>query len=143
MQEVTSPSRSKMGAKFLFSQLDEDSFTSEFAKISSIRHNHPGDVHTYQVDHEEESLIYCTDIMHGYSIDKRIVRFAQGADLLIHYAQYTPDELPRKKRWGHSSRPSRWRKGRRSSGFTLTPTMIVRMREEGDSVLITLPPSSP
>ena len=32
-----------------------------------------------------------------------MVEFSRDADLLIHDAQYTPDELKQKKGWGHSS----------------------------------------
>ena len=35
----------------------------------------------------------------------RFLRFFQGADLLIHDAQYTPEELERQRGWGHSSWP--------------------------------------
>jgi ribonuclease BN (tRNA processing enzyme) len=31
------------------------------------------------------------------------VDLSKGADLLIHEGQYTPEELPRFKGWGHSS----------------------------------------
>ena len=33
----------------------------------------------------------------------RIVELARGADVLIHEGQYTPEELPRFRGWGHSS----------------------------------------
>ena len=32
-----------------------------------------------------------------------IVELARGADVLIHEGQYTPEELPRFRGWGHSS----------------------------------------
>ena len=48
-------------------------------------------------------LVYCTDIEHGERIDPRIVALARDADLLIHEGQYTPEELPRYRGWGHSS----------------------------------------
>ncbi|HEY5734893.1 MAG TPA: MBL fold metallo-hydrolase, partial [Gammaproteobacteria bacterium] len=42
-------------------------------------------------------------IEHGDEIDQNIVELARDADLLIHEGQYTPEELPRYKGWGHSS----------------------------------------
>jgi ribonuclease BN (tRNA processing enzyme) len=36
-------------------------------------------------------------------IDERIVALARDSDLLIHDAQYTPDELKTHRGWGHSS----------------------------------------
>jgi CheY-like chemotaxis protein len=35
--------------------------------------------------------------------DRRHARFMAGADLVIHDAQYTPEEYPSKKTWGHST----------------------------------------
>lgn len=35
--------------------------------------------------------------------DRRHAQFMTGADLVIHDAQYTPEEYPKKKTWGHSS----------------------------------------
>jgi ribonuclease BN (tRNA processing enzyme) len=45
----------------------------------------------------------CTDIEHGDAIDPNVVALSQGADLLIHEAQYTGEELKTKRGWGHSS----------------------------------------
>jgi ribonuclease BN (tRNA processing enzyme) len=36
-------------------------------------------------------------------IDPSVTTLARNADLLIHDAQYTPEELREKKGWGHSS----------------------------------------
>ena len=36
-------------------------------------------------------------------IDQDVVELSAGADLLIHEAQYTSEELKTKKGWGHSS----------------------------------------
>jgi len=47
-------------------------------------------------------LCICTDIEHGERIDPQIIELAHDADVLIHEAQYTPEELPRYKGWGHS-----------------------------------------
>jgi CheY-like chemotaxis protein len=35
--------------------------------------------------------------------DRRHAKFMAGADLVIHDAQYTPEEYPSKKNWGHST----------------------------------------
>jgi CheY-like chemotaxis protein len=37
--------------------------------------------------------------------DRRHARFMANADLVIHDAQYTPEEYSRKKNWGHSTYP--------------------------------------
>jgi ribonuclease BN (tRNA processing enzyme) len=48
-------------------------------------------------------LVVCTDVEHGEEIDLRLVELARGADLLVHDAQYTAEELPKRRGWGHSS----------------------------------------
>ena len=40
---------------------------------------------------------------HVDGIDPNIVSLARDADLLVHDAQFTPEELKAKKGWGHSS----------------------------------------
>ena len=48
-------------------------------------------------------LVVCTDVEHGEQIDPRLVELAHGADLLVHDAQYTAEELQKRRGWGHSS----------------------------------------
>jgi ribonuclease BN (tRNA processing enzyme) len=48
-------------------------------------------------------LVVCTDVEHGEQIDPRLVELARGADLLVHDAQYTAEELQKRRGWGHSS----------------------------------------
>src|SRR5262249_59730392 len=40
---------------------------------------------------------------HGEQIDPQLVESARGADLLVHDAQYTAEELQKRRGWGHSS----------------------------------------
>ena len=42
-------------------------------------------------------------VEHGEQIDPRLVELARGADLLVHDAQYTAEELQKRRGWGHSS----------------------------------------
>ena len=64
---------------------------------------HPGVSYGYRYEYEGKTLVYCTDVEHGEQIDPQVVSLACGADLLIHDAQYTPEELSHYKGWGHSS----------------------------------------
>ncbi len=64
----------------------------------------------YLVDHEpfsDELWRAGADPGHIESIlhegDRRHANFMAGADLVIHDAQYTPEEYPPKKTWGHST----------------------------------------
>jgi phosphoribosyl 1,2-cyclic phosphodiesterase len=72
-------------------------------KVDIIKHRHPGGAYSYRIEESGKALVYCTDIEHGETLDQAIVELARDADLLIHDAQYTPEELPGKKGWGHSS----------------------------------------
>jgi phosphoribosyl 1,2-cyclic phosphodiesterase len=93
----------QMGATFAFHEPAGDGFVVGPTRVTSYRHNHPGGAFTYRIESQGKVLVFCTDIEHGDAIDPNIVELARGADLLIHDAQYTPDELVHKKGWGHSS----------------------------------------
>ena len=94
----------KMGATIKFWQPDIDSYTtSEGVKIVASRHNHPGHAYGYRIEEGGKILVYCTDVEHNDGIDPNVVALSQNADLLIHDAHYTPEELKHRKGWGHSS----------------------------------------
>jgi CheY-like chemotaxis protein len=64
----------------------------------------------YSCDHEPFSEALWHEIPspdHAESIvhegDRRHARFMEGAGLVIHDAQYTPEEYPSRKNWGHST----------------------------------------
>jgi phosphoribosyl 1,2-cyclic phosphodiesterase len=99
-----------MGAEFNFMLLDQsmEIFGGDDSGIKPIivianRHNHPGGAFGYRIEREGKVFVFCTDVEHGDEIDHSVVRLAEGADLLIHEAQYTSKELKDKKGWGHSS----------------------------------------
>jgi phosphoribosyl 1,2-cyclic phosphodiesterase len=49
-------------------------------------------------------ITYCTDVEHGVDwSDNNIQRLAQDSDFFIVDSQYTPEELPQHRGWGHSS----------------------------------------
>ena len=95
----------KMGASFEFMHPDVLSgiFGPLQVKITANRHNHPGGAYGYRIEREGKVLAFCTDIEHGDEIDQNVVELCKDADLLIHDAQYTSEELKVKKGWGHSS----------------------------------------
>jgi phosphoribosyl 1,2-cyclic phosphodiesterase len=93
----------QMGATFAFHEPAGAGFVEGQTRITSYRHNHPGGAFTYRLESQGKVLVYCTDIEHGDEIDPNIVELARDADLLIHEAQYTPEELKSKRGWGHSS----------------------------------------
>jgi phosphoribosyl 1,2-cyclic phosphodiesterase len=94
----------KMGAAMTFWAPDLTRYkTPGGVTIVASKHNHPGNAYGYRLEDAGKVLVYCTDVEHGDSTDPNVVELARDADLLIHDAQYTPEELKEKKGWGHSS----------------------------------------
>lgn len=72
-------------------------------KFSYREHNHPGGAFSYRLECHGKIFVLCTDLEHGKEIDQDVVDFCKNADLLIHDAQYTDEELGQHPGWGHSS----------------------------------------
>ncbi|HEY5868064.1 MAG TPA: MBL fold metallo-hydrolase [Candidatus Tectomicrobia bacterium] len=97
-----------MGATFEFLQIEKASehFTgvnNTVTTVTATRQQHPGGSYGYRIERGGKVLVFCTDLEHGERIDPQVVALARGADLLVHEAQYTTEELHHKKGWGHSS----------------------------------------
>jgi len=92
-----------MGAKFHFVLPDKMTSYFNVTKVTSIKQNHPGGSYGYRIEREGKVLVICTDLEHADGIDQNVVDLAKGADLLIHEAQYTSEQLKKYKGWGHSS----------------------------------------
>ena len=97
---------SKMGAEFRFatfrdyrSAISADGET----ELTYRLHQHPGGAFSYRLSAGGKSFVLCTDLEHGETLDSAVVEFCRGADLLIHDAQYTDEELTAHRGWGHSS----------------------------------------
>lgn len=71
---------------------------------------HPGGVFIYRIEYGGRSVVYATDTEGYIGTDRRLVAFAEGADLLIHDAQYTEEHycgqqpgFPATQGYGHST----------------------------------------
>jgi phosphoribosyl 1,2-cyclic phosphodiesterase len=73
------------------------------AKVRVAKGNHPGGVVAYRVEHEGKSVVYATDTEHYACVDPALRQLAEGADVLIYDAQYSPEEYKAKVGWGHST----------------------------------------
>ncbi len=111
----------QLPAKLTYVGLGEGLHRIGGVKIGTQFLNHPastlgyriaadGAVVVYLADHEPFSeTLWRTDAQPGtmdsilHEGDRRHARFMSGADLVIHDAQYTPEEYPAKKNWGHST----------------------------------------
>jgi phosphoribosyl 1,2-cyclic phosphodiesterase len=79
------------------------------AMISRIALNHPGGAQGFRIDDDGgASLAYLTDNELSppgtpvTSLDA-LAKFAEGASIVIHDAQYVESEMPAKRGWGHST----------------------------------------
>ena len=104
----------QFGARLHYHDLVEGSLDIDDIKISTHYLNHPaltlgyrleadGVAVVYSCDHEPYSRILATGQGEITGQDERHAIFINGADLLIHDAQYTAEEYPAKIGWGHSS----------------------------------------
>ena len=71
---------------------------------------HPGGVFIYRITWRGKSVVYATDTEGYVGTDKRLVKFAKDADVLIHDAQYMDEHywgqlegLPSTQGYGHST----------------------------------------
>lgn len=99
--------------KDLPARIDHDE-SSENLRIGSARLryvelNHPGSCLGFRLDDDDgTSLCYLTDNELDPPGDvttsaAELARFAAGASLLVHDAQYLPSDMPAKRGWGHST----------------------------------------
>jgi ribonuclease BN (tRNA processing enzyme) len=71
---------------------------------------HPGGVYVYRITWRGKSVVYATDTEGYVGTDRRLVKFAQKADVLIHDAQYLESHyrgqlagFPAAQGYGHST----------------------------------------
>ena len=58
----------------------------------------------YRIEGPVRSVVFATDFEPGEPIhDEALLSLATDADVLIHDAQYTPDEYEAHRGWGHST----------------------------------------
>lgn len=64
-------------------------------------------VNIYSISWRDKTVVYATDTEGYVETDRRLVKFASNADLLIHDAQYRPEDYTNpfkpKQGWGHST----------------------------------------
>lgn len=109
MQSVYFPVQlDHMGAHFRFVQIERATehfkeMNNAATTITAQKLKHPGGAYGFRIERQGKVLVICTDVEHGTEIDPNVVALAKDADLLVHDAQYTAEELERRRGWGHSS----------------------------------------
>jgi CheY-like chemotaxis protein len=105
-----------LSARVGFQDLKEGEFWIDEIRVTTQYLHHPtltlgyrleadGAVLVYSTDHEPHSLYPVRGHPGELPIhheDRRHLRFLEGADLVIHDAQYTLDQFPARAGWGHA-----------------------------------------
>jgi phosphoribosyl 1,2-cyclic phosphodiesterase len=85
----------------------ESAFAVGSVEITPIALNHPNQGIGYRFEEDGKRFVFLTDneltMQHpGGAVYEEYVRFAEGADLLIHDSEYTAEQYKLTKGWGHS-----------------------------------------
>lgn len=111
----------QLGADIDYVDLVEGEYELPGFRLTTHFLNHPANTLGYRIEADGVSLCYLCDhepyweklwrsdaepgklesILHAG--DRRHAKFMKDADVVIHDAQYTPEEYPDKKNWGHST----------------------------------------
>jgi CheY-like chemotaxis protein/phosphoribosyl 1,2-cyclic phosphodiesterase len=111
----------QLPGQITYLDLNEGQHEIDGVKIVAQYLNHPAICLGYRIEADGVSVAYLTDhepfsetLWRGDSLpgkiesilhpgDRRHAEFMRGVDLVIHDCQYTPEEYPAKKNWGHST----------------------------------------
>jgi len=98
---------SKISAKMEYVGASVSSFEIGSVTITPIPISHPDKGSGYKFTEDGKTFVFLTDnelgfIHPGGLAYKDYMEFSAGADLLIHDAEYLPEEYPSKIEWGHS-----------------------------------------
>jgi phosphoribosyl 1,2-cyclic phosphodiesterase len=93
-----------VSSKLEFVDLASETIRFGGLAVTPFEMNHPQGAGGYRIEHEGAVIVYATDREHGHArLDGVLREYAQNADVLIHDAQYTPEEYEKFKGWGHST----------------------------------------
>jgi CheY-like chemotaxis protein len=111
----------QLPATIAFRELSEGTHEIGGARVVAQYLHHPAMTLGYRIEVDGAAVVYLCDhepysetLWHGelspshteaivHEGDRRHAHFMEGAGLVIHDAQYTPEEYPSKKTWGHST----------------------------------------
>jgi phosphoribosyl 1,2-cyclic phosphodiesterase len=97
----------QVAAEFDFHAVCETTFSIGPVRVSTIQLSHPNQGLGYRFTEDGKSFVFLTDneltLRHaGGASYEDYLRFADGADLLVHDAEYTREQYQMTKGWGHS-----------------------------------------
>lgn len=99
---------SNLKAKILFTDGCPVTFHMGSLTITPIQLSHPNGGCGYKFTENDKTFVFLTDNELGFVHEEGLpyadyLAFCRNADLLIHDAEYTPEEYPLKTQWGHST----------------------------------------
>ena len=96
---------SMMAAKIDFHAFPDNKLViNDDTIVRCTLHGHPNGANTYRVEYKNKIIVYSTDCEHPeHSLNPNIISIAKDADIFIHDAHFTNEELPAHKGWGHAS----------------------------------------
>jgi len=74
------------------------------AKVTALEVPHTDTTFGYRIERDGFTVAYISDHQQpadGHSIDPSVLELCRGVDVLIHDAQFTPEEFACKSAWGH------------------------------------------
>lgn len=126
----------------------EDLTLGDGLTVATLPLRHPSGATAYRFDHQGRRVCYVTDIEHDSDEpEPGLVKFVEGADLVIYDSMFTQTEFCRCRGWGHST----WQAGaalcrkagaRRLAAFHHNPKHDDEMLAGFDSELAAMLPGS-
>jgi len=99
---------SDLSAEIIYEDAGQDTFQIGSVRVEPISLSHPNGGNGYKFIEDDKVFVFLTDnelgfIHPGGLESSEYMEFSKDADLLIHDAEYTPEEYERQIEWGHSS----------------------------------------
>jgi phosphoribosyl 1,2-cyclic phosphodiesterase len=96
---------SDLRGEITFHDVDDTELMVGNAKVTVRSVPHCGPTNGYRIERDGVSVVYVSDhqspLDGGHEVAESVLELCDGADLLIHDAQYTPEEWREKAHWGH------------------------------------------
>ncbi len=87
-----------------YHELTGNPFEFPNASVHPFRMNHPQGATGFRIEAGGRVITHASDFEHGNPVFDRTLReYVEGSDILIYDAQFTPEEYPARKGWGHST----------------------------------------
>jgi len=111
----------QLAARISYEDLCEGTYEIDGVQVRAQQMNHPSPTLGYRIEAAGRTICYlcdhepfCEQVWREGAApgkmesildagDRRHAEYMQGADVVIHEAQYTPQEYPSKRHWGHST----------------------------------------